>query len=110
MFKLPEITYPLAIDTIGKMLALGHEATIHCLNTGCHRESRLNLVALAHRIGLDHSCMVKDLQPSFYCPKCRAAGRDGKRIGLIHHTLSAPHSEWPRTREEWRETVGRARA
>ncbi|WP_095081666.1 hypothetical protein [Mesorhizobium sophorae] len=56
MFKLPEIAYPLKIDTIGKMLALGHEADIHCLTTGCHHTSRLNLVAMGKRIGGSASC------------------------------------------------------
>ena len=27
-FKLPEITYPLAIDTIGKTLAMGEEISV----------------------------------------------------------------------------------
>lgn len=96
MLKLPEITYPLSIDTIGKMLAMGHEATICCLTTGCNHSSRLNLVALGHRIGFDHSCLVQDLDRYFYCPVCRAAGRDDKRIGLVHHTLTDPVSAWPR--------------
>ncbi|TGQ95442.1 hypothetical protein EN851_07955 [Mesorhizobium sp. M8A.F.Ca.ET.208.01.1.1] len=109
-FKLPEITYPLSIDTIGKMLALGHEAEIHCLNTSCGHASRLNLVALGHRVGFDHSCLVQDIARYFYCPQCRAAGRPDKRIGMISRALTAPHSQWPREREEWHQEVIRARA
>ncbi|ESW92901.1 hypothetical protein NKL07_21700 [Mesorhizobium sp. C280B] len=110
MLRLPEITFPLSIDTIGKALAMGEEFDIHCLNTGCHHSSRLNLVALGQRIGFDHSCLVQDIAPYFFCPKCRAAGRPDKRIGLTCHTLTREHSEWPRERQEWRQRVGRARA
>jgi hypothetical protein len=110
MFKLPEITYPLSIDTIGKMLATGMEMSATCLNTGCDQSSRVNLVALARRVGIDHSSMADDLKPYFFCPKCRAAGRDDKRVGFLHHTLTSDHCEWPRERQQWREKVGRARA
>lgn len=110
MFRLPEITYPLSIDTIGKMLATGHEATINCLTTGCRRSSRLNLVALGHRLGFEHSSLVQDIGPHFFCPACRDAGRDDKRIGVIYHSLTNPHSEWPRERDRWRQKVIRARA
>jgi len=54
MFRLPEVSYPLWIDTIGKMLALGHEAAIHCLPPGCGHAARLDLVALGHRLGFEH--------------------------------------------------------
>jgi hypothetical protein len=98
MFRLPEITYPLAIDSIGKMLALGQEMTAHCRNLGCGHHSRINLVALGCRLGFDHGCGEQDLLPHFYCPKCRAAGRDDKRVGFIHHVLVAEHCAWPRQR------------
>lgn len=106
-FKLPEITYPLSIDTIGKVLAMGGEMSIHCLTTGCNHRSRLNLVALGHRVGFDHSCLAQDLARYFYCPECRQAGRPDKRIGFIYHTLSADHCEWPYEREVARRQVGR---
>ena len=103
MFRLPEISYPLSVDTIGKMLALGHEAVIHCLTTGCGHAARLDLVALGHRLGFEHSCLVRDIGRYFYCPKCRAAGRDDKRIGMTHLVLSRPHLAWPREREDRRQ-------
>ena len=83
MFKLPEITYPLSIDTIGKMLAMGYEMSASCLNTGCNHSSRVNLVALGHKLGFDHSSMAADLAAHFFCPKCRASGRDDKRVGFM---------------------------
>ncbi|MBZ9705407.1 hypothetical protein LB543_01515 [Mesorhizobium sp. ESP7-2] len=108
--KLPEITYPLKIDTIGKLLALGGEMSVHCRTTGCDHGSRLNLVALGRRIGFDHSSKAQDLAPYFYCPKCRAAGRDDKRIGFILRPLTSDHCEWPRERELWRQEIKRSRA
>ena len=110
MFKLPEITYPLTIDTIGKMLATGTEMSATCLNTGCNQSSRVNLVALAKRIGIDHSNMADQLAPYFFCPNCRASGRDDKRVGFIHHTLTADHSEWPRERQIERAKVWRVKS
>lgn len=97
-FRLPEITYPLAVDSIGKLLALGEEMSAHCRNPGCGQKSRVNLVALGHRLGFDHPCSEKDIAPHFFCPKCREAGRDDKRVGFIHHVLTREHSQWPRGR------------
>ncbi|RWM02078.1 MAG: hypothetical protein EOR68_08195 [Mesorhizobium sp.] len=84
--QLPEITYPLAIDTIGKMLALGHGMSVHCHNTGCGQHSSVDMADLCRRLGVDHSCMAADLAPHFRCTKCAGAGRDDKRIGFIQHT------------------------
>ncbi|RWM19668.1 MAG: hypothetical protein EOR72_00250 [Mesorhizobium sp.] len=84
--KLPEITYPLAIDTIGKMLALGHGMSVHCSNPGCGRHSTVDMTELCRRLGVDHSCKAVDLAPHFRCTKCGEAGRDDKRIGFIQHT------------------------
>ncbi|MDX8468197.1 hypothetical protein RFM26_21085 [Mesorhizobium sp. VK23B] len=98
-FRLPEITFLLAINSIGKMLALGHEMSAHCRNPGCGQHSRVNLVALGRRLGFEHSCAEKDLQPHFFCQKCGDAGRDDERVGFIHHTMTLPFSAWPRERE-----------
>lgn len=95
-FRLPEITYPLSIDTIGKMLVLGHELSIHCETYGCRHHGRVNLVHLGYRIGFDHSCMADDLKPHFYCPKCRDAGRPDKKIGFIDHAPTDAASDWLR--------------
>lgn len=95
-FRLPEITYPLSIDTIGKMLALGDELSVHCETQGCNHSSQVNLVMLARKIGMDHSCMADDLRRYFYCPKCREAGRPDKKIGFINLVPTAPASDWPR--------------
>lgn len=107
MFRLPDITYPLSVDTIGKLLALGHEITVHCHAYGCGRSGRLNLVLLASKVGVDYPCGDADLKRHTHCPACRAAGRDPKNIGFINHALTADHCEWPREREIARREVGR---
>ena len=86
ILQLPEITYPLAVDTIGKMLALGYGMSVHCRNPGCGQHSSIDMSDLCRRLGVDHSCMADDLAPHFHCTKCRDAGRDDKRIGFIQHT------------------------
>jgi hypothetical protein len=107
MLKLPEITYPLTIDTIGKVLALGHEITVHCHNYGCGHSGRLNLVRIARKVGMDYPCGEAALKTQTHCPVCRAAGRDPKNIGFIDHALTADHCEWPYEREVARRQVGR---
>ncbi|WP_192246013.1 hypothetical protein [Mesorhizobium silamurunense] len=104
-FHLPEITYPLSIDTIGKLLALGHEVTIHCHEYGCGHSGRVNLVQLARKLGMDHPILDNDLKPHFCCSRCREAGRVSMNFGFVHHALTIPFSAWPREREEERQAV-----
>ncbi|TGP28182.1 hypothetical protein EN802_13485 [bacterium M00.F.Ca.ET.159.01.1.1] len=104
---MPEITYPLAVDSIGKVLALGGEISVHCHNHGCGHHGRLNLVLLTRKVGMDYSCLEPALKQQTHCPRCREAGRDPKNIGFIHHALTAEHCEWPREREIARQQVGR---
>lgn len=96
MFRFPEITYPLTVDTIGKHLALGYEVSVHCNTMGCGHWSRLNLVALAGRLGMDHGCDADDLIPHLYCPRCRTAGRPDKVLSFTVSPCTNPHSAWPR--------------
>lgn len=96
VFPLPEIVYPTDESTIGMMLAGGSELSVHCFTTGCHHKGRVNLVALARKLGLDHSTLDPDIRPYFYCPKCRKAGRPDRKFGFIQHPLTDQFSEWPR--------------
>lgn len=98
MLKLPEITYPLVVDSIGKMLALGDELSVHCNNHGCHRRARINLEALCRAKGVDHGCMEDDLRPLFFCAPCRQAGRPDRNISFISHSPTSI-SGWPRLRK-----------
>jgi hypothetical protein len=81
-FRLPELTYPFAVDTIGKMLAAGFEMTVHCYATGCNHHGRVNLVALGRRLGMDHGCLDAAIRNAFYCPRCREAGRRDRDFGF----------------------------
>lgn len=96
MFRIPEITYPLVINTIGKKLAMGEEVTVHCFTNLCNHSGRVNLVALGRRLGFDHGCLDADIRRVFYCPKCRKAGRPDRNFGFISSPLGAPHSDLPR--------------
>ena len=93
MFKLPEPTYPLSIDTIGKMLALGMEINCHCNAYGCGHKARVNLVAVARIKGIDYSCMHDDLVKVIYCPKCRDAGRPDRNLSFTNQ-IPGNHSKW----------------
>lgn len=96
MLKLPEITYPFVIDTVGKMLATGCRMSVYCYNQGCGRTARVDLVQIAKAKGADYGCMAADMKPLLYCAPCRAAGRPDRNIGFIHHSPSQPASRWPR--------------
>jgi hypothetical protein len=65
---LPEITYPLSIDTIGKHIALGYE--VHATCDKCRHNGRLNLVRLAYKLGFDHGCMAPEIRPHVVCSGC----------------------------------------
>lgn len=93
-FKLPEITYPLSIDTVGKVIATGHDITMHCY--GCGRHARVNLVQIAKRHGMDYNSLAPSLSRVVSCKECKKAGRR-KDIGFL---LSSGHaSTWPRGRK-----------
>jgi hypothetical protein len=85
IFPLPPLVYPQSTDTLGEMIAEGLELHIICHTFGCHNESRVNLVALAKRIGPQHSCLSKDIQRYFHCSRCRAAGKDDRNVSFRHH-------------------------
>lgn len=107
MLKLPEITYPLSIDTIGKMLAMGDELSIQCKTHGCGHSARVNLTMLARKVGVDHSCLAPDLKKHFFCAPCRQAGRPDKDVTFFHHTRTDPVSSWPRQQSAYEKAKGR---
>ncbi|CAM5659571.1 hypothetical protein MAUB1S_11489 [Mycolicibacterium aubagnense] len=114
-FQLPELTFPLVVDTIGKELALGQELHVRCSNNGCGRgEARLNLVALARCVdrpghpGLDHPSGRDNLLPHLFCPECRRNGRPDRNLNF---TLMNPGDfcAWPIEREQRRQEILRSR-
>lgn len=109
MFKLPEVTYPLTIGTIGMVLATGHE--IHASCCGCRRYGRVNLVRIAKRspLGLEQGTLRHELLPYVFCQVCDTAGRDAKNL-IFTLMTPADHCEWPRERQEWHDEIKRARS
>lgn len=93
---LPEVTFPLSIDTIGMMLATGHELSLYCDNHGCHHTQRLNLVKMGRRLGFDHSCMAPALKPHVWCVKCAKAGKADTNISFRSTIPSDEVCGWPR--------------
>lgn len=83
---MTKLTYPLTIDTIGKLKATGGGLSVHC--STCNKHSVLDMDRLIERLGEDHGCMHDDLFPLFFCQRCRDAGRPDKDIGftLIDNT------------------------
>lgn len=97
-FKLPDIVYPMSIDTVGIVMAEGYEISMHCY--GCGRKGvRLNLVQIARRHGMSYGSMESDLKKVVSCIECKAAGRPKKNIGFTLHAPTNPHSRWPRERK-----------
>lgn len=94
-FPLSKVRFPGSIDTIGQYLAFGHEIWASCDTVGCNHTVRLNLAVLARYLGREHRVTAKELQPYFYCPKCRDAGRHDRRIDFSHFSCTAPHSIVP---------------
>ncbi|TIM70588.1 MAG: hypothetical protein E5Y52_01840 [Mesorhizobium sp.] len=45
-FKLPEITYPLTMETIGKTLAVGEDISVHCHTYLCGHTGQLTLLRI----------------------------------------------------------------
>ena len=94
--KLPEITYPLSIDTLGKCIATGHEISMHCMT--CRRFVTLNLVTIAKRHGMDYPSLAPSLEKVVVCGACQEAGRDGRRVEfrLTPPTVADGIVPWPR--------------
>lgn len=90
--KLPEITYPFSLDTIGKELAMGYETTMYC--STCGRHARVNLVTIAKRRGMDYPNGPDDLRKVVKCSKC--GGSDRLTFVLSPPNLPDAISKWPR--------------
>ncbi|MEO9612650.1 MAG: hypothetical protein ABJG86_09645 [Nitratireductor sp.] len=87
----PVITYPLRIDTLSKANECGYSISVHCNTEGCWRHHKIDLAALADRLGRNHGSMAADLAPYFHCSRCRAAGRPDRNISF---TINPPAPRW----------------
>jgi DNA-directed RNA polymerase subunit RPC12/RpoP len=57
-----------SIRTIGDFIDAGYDYTVTC--SDCGRHNNLNLVALAERLGRDHSALASDLSKRMRCKVC----------------------------------------
>lgn len=87
---LPEITFPLTIDTVGKDLAAGNQAFVECATDGCRHRAWLDLEAIARLKGVDYPNGRDSLLKVVYCAECRAAGRDDRNLVFSLHPPSKP--------------------
>lgn len=70
--------------TLGECIENGYGVTATC--TECWHSARLDIEALAAKLGRDHGALHDDLVPKLRCTKCR-----GKRIGLTANPLGVPN-------------------
>lgn len=110
-FPLPKVTFPLTINTIGIVIATGHEIVARCCANGCTRkEGRLNLVQIAMRspLGWEQGTLHDELLQYVFCPVCRAAGRNDKNLAFTLSTGDA-HCLWPKAEHDRSEAAKRSR-
>lgn len=74
-------TYPLRLGTIGSYIDNEYTITVHCNEYRCHHSSRLDLAALAEKLGRDYDLIGADnpIRRALRCEKCGVAGN----VGLI---------------------------
>lgn len=89
---LPEITYPLTIDTIGKEIVLGRVIMLHCKT--CDHYGTVDLMTIARRHGADYPNGEHALRRVCSCARCLDAGRPAKNIGFTIHPRSEPDKRW----------------
>lgn len=69
-----------AIETIGDLLDGGYSLHAYCERDDCRHSSRLDLDALAARLGRDHGALHRDLVPHLRCSACGEAVRLSLRM------------------------------
>jgi hypothetical protein len=75
----------LSLTTIGGLIDNGYVLRASCNAPKCRHCARLDLEALATKLGRDHGSLHKDLVPKLKCSKCGS-----KSIALI---LSSKETE-----------------
>lgn len=89
-----DLSFPLVVDSLGKMQALGMRLSVSCYTYLCHKHTWIDMDELITRLGDHHSCMEVDLKPHYYCAKCRGAGKPDRNIGFtIHSNTPAPPTD-----------------
>ncbi len=67
-------------ETLGDCLRCGGEITAWCLS--CDYSAKLDIKALADRLGPTHGAMFNDLAPKLKCSSC-----GGKRLQLLYSNI-----------------------
>lgn len=83
-------TYPLSLDTIGKLIDGNDRLALHCEAPDCHHFAWADLPKLADRLGRDHGSMAADLAGKFRCAKCGS-----RRVGIRMHPPDRPFESAP---------------
>jgi hypothetical protein len=68
--------------TIGEMILRGESLYVNCHDPQCQSSAKVDLEALAKRLGWDHGAMHEDLVGLFVCSRCRREGRPRAKVGF----------------------------
>lgn len=80
------------INTLGILIDQGYSISAHCNADGCHRVSRLDLVALADKLGRDF-VVIGDPNP--LVPRLRCSRCSSRDISLIIQPDTRPLAPTP---------------
>lgn len=67
-------------QTLGRLLAENSSLYVNCAHPMCQRSTKLDLQALADRLGPDHGAMHDHLVRKFRCTKCEREGRPARPV------------------------------
>ncbi len=70
------------MGTIGEAIDANETFWVGCSDPRCRHLAKLDLAALARRLGRDHGIMHDDVAHLFRCQKCAEAGRPRGKVGL----------------------------
>lgn len=70
------------MGTIGEAIDANETFWVNCHDPRCRHMMKLDLEALADRLGRDHGVMHLDIAHRFRCQRCAAAGRPRATVGL----------------------------
>jgi hypothetical protein len=66
--------------TLADVLAANESLSVNCSSPACFHSTKLDVRALAYRLGLDHGAMHDDLVRYFRCAKCDSEGRPQRPV------------------------------
>ena len=77
--RMSRYTYPLTVDTIGKMSEKDY-LSVHCQNDARRHTGSIDLMAAVMKYGPDIS--LKAFHAAIFCRVCREAGRPDRNIRI----------------------------